>query len=149
MLTIHAKLARLSTENTVSPDEAQKWRNVTSFVARCWQTGFIDASRQALYLLRAIIEEPVKDTSAMQQVFPILSEWIVHSHAALHKSTHSESEEKDQEQSAGTLYKGPNRLCDERWQFWKSRFEEVAGQLQGETKELALHCASEMRSISN
>jgi hypothetical protein len=37
----------------------------------------------------------------------------------------------------------------ERWEFWKGRFEEVAGQLQGDIKELALHCASEMGSISN
>ncbi|CAI7668815.1 unnamed protein product [Penicillium manginii] len=137
-------------QNAVSPEEAQKWRNVTSFVARCWKTGFFNASRQALYLLRATLEQPVKETSALEQVLPIASEWIVHSRAALHETVQStDSGEEIQGQSAGTLYQGPNKLCMERWEFWKGRFEEVAGQLQGDIKELALHCASEMGSISN
>lgn len=134
----------------MSPETAQKWRNVTSFVARCWQTGFFNASPQALYLLRATLEQPVKDTSALEQILPIASEWIIHSRAALHESVQSgHGPEEIQGQSAGTLYQGPNKLCNERWGFWKGRFEEVAGQLQGDIKELALHCASEMGSISN
>ncbi|KAJ5409043.1 hypothetical protein N7509_002926 [Penicillium cosmopolitanum] len=140
----------LNTEKSVSPETAQKWRNVTSFVARCWQTGFFNASPQALYLLRATLEQPVKDTSALEQILPIASEWIIHSRAALHESVQSgHGPEEIQGQSAGTLYQGPNKLCNERWGFWKGRFEEVAGQLQGDIKELALHCASEMGSISN
>ncbi|KAK5788761.1 hypothetical protein VI817_009719 [Penicillium citrinum] len=143
-------LAPLNTSKPVPPDETQKWRNVTSFVARCWQAGFFNASPQALYLFRAILEQPVTDTAALEQALPIISEWILHSGAALYQSIDSAGrQEGSQEQSASSLYTGPNKLCVERWQFWRSRFEEIAGQLQGISKKIALDCASEMGRISN
>ena len=149
----NANLSILASLNATSPipsDEAQKWHNVTSFLARCWQAGFFNASLQALHLFRAILEQPVTDISALQQALPIVLEWIMHSGIALYQSIESsESQEGSREQSAGSLYTGPNQLCVERWQFWKNRLEELAGQLQGHSKEMALDCASKMESISS
>lgn len=91
------------------------------------------------------------DTSALQQTLPIASEWIVHSRAAFVRSIEAsrDGNVQGQGQGAGTLYRGPDRLCAGRWQFWKGRFGDLAGQVQGDVKELALDCASKMESISN
>ncbi|KAJ5090626.1 hypothetical protein N7532_009310 [Penicillium argentinense] len=139
---------KVDLEGPISTDDAQKWRNVTSFLARCWGAEFFNASRQAVLLLCAALEEPVEDTSALQQILPVACEWIEHSQAAFTRIIESGADEEGHHKRTGTLYEGPNKLCQERWQFWKGRFGELAGQAEGEAKDLALSCVLKMSSIS-
>ncbi|TGJ84680.1 hypothetical protein E0Z10_g4079 [Xylaria hypoxylon] len=116
-------------------EEFTKWKNLNSFVARLTSTGFAPWLSLPTWQLRTAFEEPPVIGPARECRVWIASEWIIRCARPIFEDMTEGREELD-ESTARSLRTGP--LCDdalplslERWQFWRKRFAELAGDGSG------------------
>jgi hypothetical protein len=137
----------------VTPKDAQIWRNLNAFTARCLGAGVLGPYLQVMDALRLALEEEI---SASESRVQIACEWIYHSAKPLLlwaqeniDYTDVPAEDEAAFVEAGPLYHGPSPMCLQRWTFWLSRLEQFAKESSGlseETLKTVLTAAGVMRA---
>ncbi|KAF3479836.1 uncharacterized protein GIQ15_06812 [Arthroderma uncinatum] len=138
-------LAPASGDKSASSNDAQRWINQNAFAARLLNLEKVSWSNFAVWSLRSALEENVTSDESHKCNVAAAAQWMMYSGPYLLKEVKSDAAKEVQEQeadngeakpnkgqplAAGTLYKGKGkeRLCPERWQFWKQQFGEIAQQ---------------------
>jgi hypothetical protein len=77
------------------------------------------------------------------------AEWIKHGGTSLYREAIHGIDYNEERLSAatGSLYTGNNTMCTERWEFWKSRFDDIGEESDRPIKQVALKARREMEVI--
>ncbi|KAJ5219674.1 hypothetical protein N7468_008878 [Penicillium chermesinum] len=130
-------------------EASREWRNFISFSARLWEAEVINCFNHSVYALRDTLEADEDDYGLeLKWRVAAASEWIVHCGDMILEIIRDNDFVHARTPAKGSLYDGKGKTEMYRWEFWKRRFEEVSGQLEGDFKTLALDCADRMQKLS-
>ncbi|KAF5857335.1 hypothetical protein ETB97_005950 [Aspergillus alliaceus] len=129
---------------TPTIEEAQSWINLNSFAARLLKLNMTLWTVFAVWELREALEEPCEG-SRLDCNVRVAAQWITHGASSLYRKADKRIQD-DRVIANGSLYKGDNTLCFERWKFWKDRFGIIGGSAEGITKQMALEAKAKMES---
>ncbi|KAF9888622.1 hypothetical protein FE257_008554 [Aspergillus nanangensis] len=112
---------------TPSEKPIEEWINLNSFAARLLARDYASWIQFPVWALRSALEEE-SSGAELDCNATVAAEWILQSAVQIYeKIATSPGEKEDRAMSVGPLYKGPQGVCPERWNFWKKRFGEIAG----------------------
>ncbi|KAB8249336.1 hypothetical protein F9C07_2285741 [Aspergillus flavus] len=137
------------THNNSKPtsDEVVEWINLNAFAARLLNLHAISWTEFAVWELRAALEEPCEG-QALECNVVVAMVWIKHAGHILYALAVNTGEDTDILEAAnGLFYEGRSMLCLERWEFWKRRFGELGGHLEGNAYHVAFEARKEMEAI--
>lgn len=124
-----------------------EWINLNAFAARLLNLHAISWTEFAVWELRAALEEPCEG-QALECNVVVAMVWIKHAGHILYALAVNTGEDTDILEAAnGLFYEGRSMLCLERWEFWKRRFGELGGHLEGNAYHVAFEARKEMEAI--
>ena len=109
-----------------------EWTSLNSFAARLLGNSTQSWNNFGIWELRSALEEPSRSSADRDGHLSSASEWILHAGNVL-RAKEGMAELDDMEKrmlKGGSLFKGEPGLSDERWAFWKQRFQELGGQVE-------------------
>ncbi|EPE34941.1 hypothetical protein GLAREA_10636 [Glarea lozoyensis ATCC 20868] len=141
-------------------EEANIFRNVSYFEARCYGANIGRGYGNLIDAMRSALEEDLSTTeiSKVELKMQVACEWILHAANALLTWARVNGDITDlprghiQYLDRGTLYHGKPWMCLERLTFWIGRFEDIGkneSRLSEETRNRVLESARFMKSIES
>ena len=143
-----------------TPETAHRWRNLSSFAARCLRAEVLGPWVHLMDALRDALEEDPgieQDLVRAECKIVVASDWIVHAAKRLVQWAQENigyvdgTEDDTQRFERGALYTGPPFVGLRRWGFWQTRFEELGKHtgLGKEAQEAALRAAETMKAMES
>lgn len=111
-----------------------EWTNINAFLALVYSKApdLLNFDLRGLWTMLEALETPLSDKE-LEDVLPAATTWIVLGGDALKHSTFwyppytdSDGPEKRLPWSRGQLWTGPAAFSESRWQFWMTRFKDIA-----------------------
>lgn len=147
------------TREHVNSDDAEEvlrsWVNVNAFWAKLGGTGVHSTTDFALWTLRQVLEEDSGEASELKLVENGLltaAQYVEHESHILYQQLAlgwKPRQEEAQMFKGGSLFGGEPGLSNERWEFWISKFRELAEKTSAEDARSAALRAANLLAIKS